>query len=259
MRRKLIIFIFILVSSLSYSQIKPWDYSVRVHGGTNNFYVNLLGEAVMAAAIPYIAGAASDDDFLWTKYMPVYDWHVGIPYNTIPPDDKIEQRNGYFAAPWKGGVGDWTIGIDFRANHLLSHLGYYVDLDYKNQGFVYNDQKYTAHILYPSAGIIIKLLDFNYAVQPIIELGGGYDIIVGYSAKNGTHENMFRGGIVANLALGVAVTRWHTMFSLQYSQNCYNSMKQEFETADSTMPFAYSKRLNADIALRVTYFWKLFK
>lgn len=252
MRRNILVVILcLLITSPLKCQIQEWDYSVRVHGGTDNFYVNLLGELIMAATVSY---AANDRCYEWVKYMPTYDWNVCIP---SVQGDKLSRRSSYMGLPWKdNSVGDFSVGLDFRASHLLSVWGYYVNLDYKNQGFEHAGNRIIGHFLSPGAGLSVRPIGIRYDVKPLVEIGVAYDIPLEISKNTEFMKDVIRGGFVGVFSAGVAIASWHTSFSIQYSRNFYNLINTKYEH-DGELPFADSNWTNQYVSLKITHFWNI--
>lgn len=257
MKKLISIFVIVFIFNSCFCQIIRWDYSVRLHGGTSNLWLGTLGTGIMAATIPYVA-EEDDDDFSWVKYMPVYDWMFGIPSNVYPSGCTMSNRNKFSSLPWETGVGDSFIGIEYRANDLLSCFGYYINFDYKNQGLIFGDDKYTVHKWSPGLGVYFKLADFTSKIQPVLEIGAAYDFAFKSKSPYDYDKEAFNSGFVGIASLGLAFSKIHTMFSIQYSRNFYNFFNEKYESNMGLTPFQGLKRNNSYIMFKITHFWKLY-
>lgn len=234
-------------------QIRKTEHSLRVHAGSSNFYMGLLGSAIMLTTIPYVE---NDDYFGWVKGMPIYDWMIDIPSVSNPAGaPKMESRAGYFDAPWKHGLGDGYAGLEYTITNVLSPLGFVVDVDYRNKGCKIDEDSYAAHIVAPSAAVMIKFGDFKASARPVLQVGGGYDYVFGYSGNKAYTKKAFNSGFFAKASVGVSIPSAHSMITLQYQKDFYDFFDQSYTVEGITKPFDGYKRNNSYIMLKLSHFW----
>lgn len=243
-----------LVEVNSQSQLKVSEHSIRVHGGTNNFWLGLFGTGIMAATIPYLEDE-DESDHNWIRYMPTYDWIISIPQNTVPSNfPQMENRSNYFCAPWDG-LGDAFVGLEYRYYNHLSPVFFTIDLDYKNQGVKIESNKHVSHIVAPGAKVGIKFGDFTKSVLPLIEIGGGYNYAFSYSGPDGYEKKAINSGAFVNASIGISIPEMHSIVTLQYERNLYNFFNDNYSLTDGTKPFNGYERNNSYIMLKLSHSW----
>lgn len=168
--------------------------------------------------------------------------------------EKAESRSGYFDAPWENGLGDGYAGLEYRFSKIFSHIGFVLDLDYKNKGIKIGNNRYTAHTLSPSASLSIKIGSLFSKAHPILEFGGGYDYVFGYSGNPEYDKNMFSCGCFAKASFGIAIPHAHSAIVLQYQRDFYNFFNQKY-SKNEVAPFNGYKRNNAYIMIKLTHYW----
>lgn len=242
-----------LVCCAMQGQIRWTEHSLRIHAGSSNFYVGLLGTLIMVSTIPYVK---DDDEYGWVKGMPIYDWMVGIPSVSNPIGaPEMKPRAGYFDAPWEHGLGDGYAGLEYTVTNVKSPLGLVVDMDYRNKGCKIDEDSYAAHIAAPSASIMIKFGDFKAFVRPILQIGGGYDFVFGYSGNKAYDKKALNSGFFAKASIGVSIPSAHSMITLQYQRDFYDFFDQNYTVDGITKPFDGYKRNNSYIMLKLSHFW----
>lgn len=254
MRKIIYTIILFLAYNYMYGQIHNTEYSLRLHAGSSNFYMGLLGTLVMVSTIPYVEDD-DDSDYAWVKGMPIYDWMVGIPAVANPlGSPKMKSRAGYFDAPWEHGLGDGYVGLEYTITSVRSPIGLIIDADYKNHGCNIDEKTYTSHIFAPSASLMIKLGDFKSYVRPVLQIGGGYDFIVNYSGDKNYNKDILNSGFFAKASVGVSIPSAHSMVTLQYQRDFYDFFNQDYSVG-GVKPFDGYKRTNSYIMLKLSHFW----
>lgn len=254
MKRTILITSFLVFNLLSSSaQIRTNEHSIRLHAGASNFWLGALGTGIMAAAIPNVEYEKYNG---WVKYMPVYDWMVAVPDCSVPVGaPSMKPRNNYFGAPWDG-VGDWYGGLEYRMTNALKVVGMTLDLDYRNKGCKIDGHKYAGHMVSPSLALTLRLGDFQSHVRPIIELGGGYDYVFGYSGAKDADKKALNNGFFAKASLGLSIPAWHSILTVQYQHDFYDFFDQNYRNSEGLMPFDGYKRRNAYVMVKLSHFWK---
>lgn len=252
MKKTFITFMLAMLLLPTFGQIHTMEHSLRIHAGSSNFWMGVLGTGIMASTIPYVE---DDDEYNWVKFMPIYDWMVSLPSNSNPAGiPAMKSRAGYFDAPWEHGLGDGYAGLEYRMTNILSPVGLVVDMDYRNKGCKIGEDTYAAHLFSPSAALMIRFGDFKAAVRPVIEIGGGYDYVFGYLGNKAYDKDALKSGFFAKASLGLSIPAIHSMVTVQYQRDFYDFFDQSY-SIEGTKPFDGYKRNNSYIMLKLSHFW----
>ena len=235
-------------------QIRTWEHSLKTHVGTSNLYAGIAALALNGLGI---ANEVENDEAKWWSYIPMYDWMIAVPSTSSPAGmPRMRARAHYYDLPWKNGwtspVGDSYVGLEYIMTNVMHPWGLVFDIDYKNKGCRIGEDSHAAHILAPSAAIQIRFGDFKAKVRPVVQIGGGYDFVLGYKGDGTYSHNAFHSGFSGKASIGVSIPAIYSTVTIQYQRDFYEFFDQKYSPDGQSRPFEGYKRHNAYIMLRLS-------
>ena len=220
----------------------------------NAYSTNIIGPIAYALISGFIPTEDIADEW-YGGFIPYYDMMFAVPVQNSAPEDltygtMYSPYHKYFRQQIRNW-GDWKVGVDGSWDLLSTPFGLFAGLYYKTTEVLMSDIDNRVHYLSPNFGMRLRFGNPYSSAQFIMELGGLYDVALGY---RGAYNDVkaVNSGFTGRAAIGVSGN--HIELLLQYDHPFYNYFNTSY-TPDNglTYPFQDVRRVVSYISLGIRY------
>ena len=226
------------------AQIGRSDWSCGVIVQTDNFVYSALGKAItyLPAAIAVAGENQARMDKVGNFYYDNLWWIPDFRYraNVVQDMEFAAGKATVYPKAWGFSDLDWglkTYSVGYHVGYLsrIFPLGFDVQVDYAQDGFKIrmdgssDKNAIVKRMLSGTALLKIRLLAYDaHRINPVIEIGGGYNYALHYHDDVINDKDAVNNGFVGVVGLGFTNTETHVSWSLRYEHAFYDFYNEDF-------------------------------
>lgn len=160
---------------------------------------------------------------------------------------------------WDWGFDNYSVGYHVGYLSRLQPFGFDVEADFAQDGYrmklegMDKKVKIVKRMVSAEALLKIRLLKYDtHSINPVVEIGGGYDYAFHYHDEWINDRNAVNNGFTGIIGIGFTNTLTHLSWSLRYEHSFYNFYNKDF-IYDGEAIFKDSKSTFGRLGFALTY------